>query len=151
MLFHGEANVNLDERGRLALPVRFREVLSVLAGKHVVLAPNPHPGEECLFLYPQPYWDKLAKKIGKLGTQLSHVRAFRRDFVAPATALDLDSNGRVVVPQTLRDRAQLKKKAVVVGQLEKIEIWDETLWSAAKAEAGSTAELMGDLLKDIRL
>ena len=140
-MFGGITNVNLDERGRLALPVRFRDK----DDDRVVVTVNPHPGEKCLFLYPRLYWDKLEEHMAKLNTQLLPVRAFQRLFVGYATDVDLDSNGRVLLPQALRDHAELRKRAVVVGQLTKIEIWDEALWSAAVAQPDGPVEGLVDI------
>ena len=127
-MFRGIANVNLDDRGRLALPVRYREQMRTRSRGQVVVTINPEPAERCLFIYPERDFRDLEDEVRQRDSSRPNVRRFQRRFVGHATEGDLDGNGRVLIPQLLRDYVGLEKKAVIVGQINKLEIWQEDLW-----------------------
>jgi len=141
-MFLGEYQHNIDEKGRLAVPVKFRTDLS----KGAVVTKGL---ENCLFLYTKKDWVELAEKIAKLPISQSSSRAFSRLMLAGAMDVEIDKQGRVVLPDYLRKYAGLKKKAIVAGLYNRIEIWDESAWGKYKAatekDSGNIAETLGEL------
>lgn len=141
-MFIGEYRHNLDKKGRLAIPAKFR---AMLKGGAVVTKGL----DNCLFLYPKKEWQKTAQKIAALSIGKANNRAFTRHFLAGAAVVEFDNQGRIMLPEYLRDFASLKKIAVVAGLFDRLEIWDEANWEKYKAGAeknsGDIAEALGGL------
>ncbi len=141
-MFIGEYYHSLDEKGRLAIPVKFR---SAFRNGAVVTRGL----DNCLFVYPQKDWLALADRLAKLPISKANTRAFARMMLAGAMELDIDKQGRVVMPDYLRTFATLKKNVVVTGLYNRLEIWDQTRWNQYRkgTEGKSTdiAEALGDL------
>lgn len=141
-MFLGEYQHNIDEKGRLAVPVKFRGDLS----KGAVVTKGL---ENCLFLYTKKDWIELAEKIAKLPISQSSSRAFSRLMLAGAMDVEVDKQGRVVLPDYLRKYAGLNKKVIVAGLYNRVEIWDETAWEkykiATEKDSGNIAETLGEL------
>ncbi|MCX6782099.1 MAG: division/cell wall cluster transcriptional repressor MraZ [Candidatus Magasanikbacteria bacterium] len=141
-MFIGEYSHNLDDKGRLAIPIKFR---AELKGGAVVTRGL----DNCLFLYTRNEWEKLAEKLAALPISQSNSRAFARLMLAGAMDVEVDKQGRVVLPEYLRVFASLKKEVVVAGLYSRLEIWDESKWKAYKtqteAESGEIAERMAEL------
>lgn len=141
-MFIGEYSHNLDDKGRLAVPVKFRPDLE---GGAVVTRGL----DSCLFLYTKKEWGKLAEKLAALPISQSNSRAFARLMLAGAMDVDMDKQGRVVVPEYLRQFASMKKNVVVAGLYNRLELWDEENWkkykSQTEAESGEIAERMAEL------
>jgi MraZ protein len=141
-MFIGEYVYSIDEKKRLAIPVKFRKDL----GKIAIVTRGL---EECLFLYPQSEWKKLVDKLKKLPLSQSDARGFVRLMLSGAMEINIDNLGRILIPDYLKDYAKLKKKVVLTGVLNRIEIWDEEKWKEYKAktekEIGSIAERLKDL------
>ena len=141
-MFIGEYTHTIDQKGRLAIPVKFRGQLG--GGAFITRGLDA-----CLFVYTTKDWELLAEKLNQLPISQANSRAFARLMLAGAMAVDLDVQGRILVPDYLRSYAGLKKKAVVAGLYGRIEIWDETTWSAYKGNAerqsDEIAEKMGEL------
>lgn len=139
-MFIGEFRITIDDKGRFAVPVKFR---GALAQGAVVTRGL----DASLFLLPLEEWGKLANKIANLPLGQANSRAFARFMLAGAMDVVLDGQGRFVVPEYLRTFAGLKKSAVLVGVESRLEIWDEEAWDAyakkAEAEAGTIAEQLG--------
>jgi MraZ protein len=125
--FRGISAVNLDAKGRMALPVRFRETLRELCDGHVVITIDMD--ERCLLLYPLPAWEEIQSQVGALPNVNREARRIQRLLIGHATDVELDGSGRVLVPPMLREFAFLEKKLVLVGQERKLEIWAEELWT----------------------
>jgi MraZ protein len=147
-VFRGVQHINMDAKGRFAMPSRQREpLLSQCEGQMVVTIDTQ---SACLVLYPLPEWDRIEAQIKSLPTLKPAVKRFQRLVLGYATDLQLDGNGRVLLPQPLRDHAQLDKKLVLVGQGDKLELWSESLWMAeteqALADASGDAELPEELM-----
>ncbi len=118
----------MDAKGRLAIPAKVRDALaSACEGRIVITA---HTEERCLLIYPEPQWQELQPKIEALPNIHRKARRMQRLLLGYATPLELDGNGRVLLPQTLRDYAGLEKKLILVGQGKKLELWSETGWNA---------------------
>lgn len=141
-MFIGEYSHNLDDKGRLAVPVKFRRDLS----KGAVVTRGL---DNCLFVYTKTEWEKLATKLAGLPISQANSRAFSRLMLAGAMDVEIDKQGRMVLPEYLRTFAELKKAVVIAGLYNRLEIWDTAKWSHYKgqteAESGSIAERMGEL------
>jgi MraZ protein len=131
-MFRGVNPINLDAKGRMALPARYREtVYSHCEGRMVVTIDTE---DKCLLLYPQPEWDEIQAQIDALPSFNKAVRRIQRLLTGHATDLELDANGRMLLPAPLREYAQLDKKIVLLGQGNKFEIWSEEIWNSTRDE-----------------
>jgi len=141
-VFIGEYNHNLDDKGRLAIPAKFRRELQ----KGAVVTRGL---DNCLFLYTQSEWKKLVEKLSALPISQSNSRAFARLMLAGAMDVKLDTQGRIILPEYLRKFATLKKKTIIAGLYNRLEIWDESLWEKYKQQTETSsneiAERMGEL------
>lgn len=141
-MFIGEYNHNLDEKGRLAIPVKFREELK---GGAVVTKGL----DGCLFLYTISEWKILAEKLSHLPISQANTRAFARLMLAGAMDVSLDKQGRVIVPDYLRKYVNLSKKVIINGLYNRLEIWDEDTWEEYKkkteADSKEIAEQLGEI------
>ena len=137
--FLGSHAINMDAKGRLAIPARVREDLETLCGGRIVL--TAHTEERCLLVYPEPQWEEILPKIEALPSFNKAVRRTQRLLIGYATPLELDGAGRVLVPQPLRDYAGLEKKLYLVGQGRKLELWSEERWMAWLEEDDSDEEI----------
>jgi MraZ protein len=141
-MFIGEYNHNLDDKGRLAIPVKFRTILK----KGAVVTKGL---DNCLFLYSKEQFDKIAQKFAALPLSQAKARAFARHMLAGAMELEFDNQGRVTLPEYLRKFSGLKKSVIVTGLYNHLEIWDEAAWNVYKSESernsNAIAEELGDL------
>lgn len=141
-MFIGEYNHNVDDKGRLAVPAKFRQELA----KGAVVTKGL---DNCLFLYSKDEWEKLAKKLALLPISQSNTRAFSRLMLAGAMDVVLDKQGRINLPDYLLKYAGLGKKAVVAGLYNRLELWDEGRWESYKKSteksSGDIAEALGEL------
>jgi len=125
-LYRGVNSLTLDAKGRMAMPTRYREqLLTHSAGQMVVTVDRDH----CLLLYPLPEWEIIERKLVKLPTLNKQARRLQRLLIGHATECELDSNGRILVPPPLREFASLDRRAVLIGQGNKFELWDEVTWN----------------------
>lgn len=141
-MFIGEYSHNVDDKGRLAIPVKFRSDLS----KGAVVTRGL---DNCLFLYTKVEWAKLAEKLATLPISQANSRAFARLMLAGAMDVEVDKQGRIILPEYLRQFAGLKKEVVLAGLYNRLEIWDSATWSTYKgqteSQSGSIAERMAEL------
>ncbi len=141
-MFIGEYTHNLDDKGRLAVPIKFRTDLK----KGAVVTRGL---DNCLFLYTKPEWEKLAEKLATLPISQANSRAFSRLMLAGAMDVEVDKQGRMVLPEYLREFAGLKKEVVIAGLYNRLELWDSKKWDSYKnqteKESGEIAERMGEL------
>ena len=131
-MFQGAAQLNLDSKGRLAIPARHRDMLLANCAGNLVLTADP---DKCLLIYPQPEWQPIRDKLNKLSSFNSKSRQLQRLLVGYANDEVMDGAGRVLIPPTLRSYAALDKHVMLVGQGNKFELWDEAKWLALQ-EAG---------------
>jgi MraZ protein len=138
----------MDAKGRLAMPARQREPLLSRCGGQIVVTIDTQA--TCLVIYPLPDWERIEQQVQALPALKPAVKRFQRLVLGYATDLELDNNGRYLLPQSLRDYARLEKKLVLVGQGNKLELWAEELWLAeceqALLESGPEAELPDELM-----
>ncbi len=120
-MFMGEYNHTIDAKGRLIIPTKFRELL----GEEFVLTRGL---DGCLSVYSMEEWTLFEKKLQALPLTNQNARKFSRFFVAGATVCELDKQGRILVPQSLREFAGLTKDVIVTGVLNRIEIWSKEKW-----------------------
>lgn len=125
-LFRGFNPINLDDKGRLAVPTRYRAELRECCEYQLVLTVSP---DRCLFLYPLPEWEDIERKISQLSSLDKKAKRLQRLLVGHATECEMDSQGRVLIAEPLRQFAGLEKKVVLVGQGRKFEIWNEETWN----------------------
>ena len=139
-MFMGEYNHIIDAKGRLVIPARFRELL----GEEFILTKGL---DGCLSIYPMDAWEAFETKLRALPLTNKNARTFTRFFVAGATNCELDRQGRILVPQTLREFAGLEKEVVLTGNLDRIEIWSKEKWSenCNYDDMDSIAESMQDM------
>lgn len=141
-LLTGEFNHSIDTKGRLIIPSKFREIL----GEEFVITKGL---DGCLFLYPDNEWKAFENKLSTLPLANKSARMFKRHFVGSAEDGSLDKQGRVLISSPLRNFAELKKDVVLVGMLERIEIWDKDKWDANNADIEENMDdiesQMGDL------
>ena len=147
-MFRGVQHINLDTKGRMAVPSRQRELLSVISEGHIVLTVDTQAA--CLALYALPEWERIEADVQALPALNPAVKRFQRLVLGYASDLQLDGSGRVLIPPALRDYAKLEKRAVLVGQGNKLELWSEDLWQqecAAALAADSVEELPAELMQ----
>ena len=146
-MFRSVQHINMDAKGRLAMPARQREPLLTRCDGHIVVTIDTQ--SPCLVIYPLPEWERIEKEIQALPTLKPAVKRFQRLMLGYATDLELDGSGRMLLPQSLREYAQLDKKRVLVGQGNKLELWSEALWlterEQALADSGPDADLPDEL------
>jgi len=127
--FLGSHAINMDAKGRIAIPARVREELLRVCGGRIVLTASANE-EHCLFLYPEPEWEVIRPKVEALPNMNRRARRLQRLLLGNAAPMELDSAGRILIPQPLRNYAGLEKKLMLVGQGRKLELWDEEQWYA---------------------
>ncbi len=141
-MFIGEYQHNIDEKGRIALPSKFRSDLK--DGAIVTRGLD-----NCLFVYTKKEWASLLPKLGSLSFTQARSRAFNRFILASAMNLELDGQGRILLPEYLRQFASLKKEAVIAGLYNRLEIWDKAEWEkykqATEKDSVKIAEELGGL------
>jgi len=125
-MFRGATKITLDDKGRMVMPTRYREQIRESAqGKLVVTVDK----DQCLLLYPLPEWELIERKLMSLPSLNAVARRLQRLMVGHATDLPLDGHGRVLLPQELRDFAQLGRHGMLIGQGNRFELWDEARWN----------------------
>jgi MraZ protein len=138
----GEYKHTLDPKKRLSLPSKWRREL----GKKLVVTRGL---DNCLFVYPTAEWKQITEKVGKLPLGQADTRSFNRFFLSDAVEVEVDSVGRILVPDFLKDFAKLGNKVVLAGIHDRIEIWDEKKWESYKRsiekEADQLAEKLGEI------
>jgi MraZ protein len=124
-MFQGAAQLNLDSKGRLAVPARYRDVLLNACAGNLVLTAD---ADGCLLLYPQPEWQPIRDKLLKLSALNPKIRALQRRLIGYAEDVLMDNAGRVLISPALRTYGGMDKRVMLVGQGNKFELWDEDKW-----------------------
>jgi MraZ protein len=132
-VFRGVAQLNLDSKGRLAVPARFRDALTARCSGHLVVTAD---SDRCLLIYPLPDWEPIEQKLMALSSFNAQIRELQRRLVGYAEDVVMDATGRILVPPALRNYAQLEKAAVLVGQGHKFELWSKDGWDARMEKGG---------------
>ncbi len=145
-MFQGETSITVDDKGRLAIPAAYRDVVARECGNKLVLTYNPFE-QGCLLLYPPQAWEQLRDKVMALPNAQAANRIVQRQLVSSAAFLELDGNGRVGIPASQRNAIGIEKKAVLLGADNKFELWNEQVYRAVMQKTLSDADLGGDLLE----
>ena len=125
-MFRGANKVTLDAKGRMAIPTRYRGRLSEQCeGQLVATVDRDH----CLIIYPLPEWEHIERRLVSLPNLNRQARRLQRLMIGHATEMDMDGHGRVLLPQPLREFADLERQAMLIGQGNKFELWDEARWN----------------------
>lgn len=132
-MFRGVAQLNLDSKGRLAVPSRFRDALATRSGGRLVVTAD---SDRCLLIYPLPDWEPIEQKLMSLSSFNAQIRELQRRLVGYAEDVAMDATGRILVPPALRRFAQLEKSVVLVGQGAKFELWNAESWEQRMEQGG---------------
>ncbi len=139
-MFRGASKVTLDSKGRMAIPSRYRErLISRSEGKLVVTVDRDH----CLLIYPLPDWEKVQRKLDALPSFNKMARETQRLMVGYATDVELDGHGRILLSKALCEFAALDKQAMLLGQTNRFELWDEDRWNQRQAAWGPSEDPEG--------
>lgn len=150
-MFRGRSSINLDDKGRMAIPTRYREELQDCCERQLVVTVAVNErciGENgCLWLYPLPEWEKVEQTISKLSTLNPMAGNLRRFLIGNATECEMDAQGRLMLPEMLRKFAAMDKKIVLLGQLNKFEVWNEDAWNTKESDwmVGNNTEGLEEL------
>lgn len=150
-MFRGLNQVSLDAKGRLAIPVRYREALVEAAGGELVATVDR---DRCLLLYPRPRWEEIEGELARLPSLQPEARAIQRMLLGYAAEMLMDGHGRILLSPALRDYAELDHKVVMIGQGHRFELWSEARWSEVTRQwtAGiGISERGSDTLEQISL
>ena len=128
-MFRGVNSLNLDAKGRLGIPTRYRDGLLRQSDGKMVVTINNADAERCLWLYPLADWEEIERKLVNLPSLDPAAQKLKRILIGHASDCDLDAAGRVLLPALLREFANLDKRVVMIGQGNKFEIWNEQLWN----------------------
>lgn len=133
VVFRGVAHLNLDSKGRLAVPARFRDALNARCSGQVVITVD---SDRCLLIYPLPDWEPIEQKLMALSSFNAQIRELQRRLVGYAEDVAVDATGRILVPPALRQFAQLDKSVVLVGQGNRFELWNKDNWDERMEKGG---------------
>jgi len=143
-MFLGEYQHSLDIKGRITVPAKFRDGLGTrfYATKGL---------DNCIFLYPQDEWSSIEEKISVLPITRADVRSFARFFLSGASELEIDKQGRVLIPPNMREYANIDKDLIIIGVGSRIEIWSTEKWAIYNQSAEASYELIAESLVDLGL
>ena len=147
-MFQGETAVSVDEKGRMAIPMAYRDAVA-RGGNRLVVTYNPYEGG-CLWLYPESAWQQVRDQVNALPNAKRVHRNLQLKLVGAATVIEPDGNGRLTLPPTHRAAAGLDKKAVLLGMGNKFELWSEQAHAAQIQSSIGEDEVSDDML-DLRL
>lgn len=126
-MFRGVNTLNLDAKGRMAMPSKYREKLTAQCSGQLVVTLDLN--DPCLLLYPLPAWEEIERQLVRLPNINPQNRKLQRLLIGHASECEFDNSGRILLPPLLRERVNLEKKVTLIGQGKKFEIWDEQIWS----------------------
>jgi MraZ protein len=139
----GEYTHTIDDKNRVSLPSKFRSLM----GKKIVITPGL---DQCLFAFTTKEWEKIAGKLSENSSMLSSdMRSFTRYMFGGASEVEVDNIGRVLVPDFLKERANLKTKVVLIGVQNRLEIWNEKSWSDYKRQVEKQADSLAEKLSSL--
>jgi MraZ protein len=130
-MFRGATKVTLDAKGRMVIPTRYRERLAERGESRLVVTIDR---DRCLLIYLLPDWEEIERKLLRLPSLNEHTRRLMGLMVGHATDVELDGHGRLLLPPTLREFAHLDRAAMLVGQGNRFELWDEQRWNERREQ-----------------
>ncbi len=145
-MFRGATKVTLDDKGRMVMPTRYREQIGERAAGRLVVTVDR---DQCLLIYPLPDWEQLERRLMSLPSLNPQARRLQRLMVGHATDLDLDGHGRLLLPPELREFARLERHAMLIGQGNRFELWDEARWSERREVWLKSEDGQGDLPAEV--
>ena len=145
--FRGRHQHALDEKGRLSIPSRFRDIIAQDHDGKLIVTNLPH----CLVAYTPDQWELIESRTSRLSNVKSNVQSFLRYFYSGATECELDRQGRILIPPSLREAANLDRQVVVAGMFNRIEIWNQDRWEEEMKKAVENFEDISDELADLGL
>ena len=148
-MFQGETAITIDDKGRLAIPTSYRDVVARDCGNQLVVTYNPFDAG-CLYIYPMPAWECVRDQVNALPKTKSVSRNLQLKLVGAATFVEPDASGRISLPASLRNATGLEKKAVLLGMGDKFELWSEQSHLAQIRQTLSDDDL-GDGLLELQL
>ena len=125
-MFKGISNLNIDTKGRASMPQRYRNVFCIKKKCKLVITADK---DKCLLIYTQNNWNIIEKKLSNLPSYNKEARFIQRLVIGHATESEIDSQGRFLIPNPLREYAGIQKKIILLGQGSKFELWSETIWN----------------------
>ena len=137
-MFRGASKITLDTKGRLAIPTRYREAIGARSGGSLVATIDL---DKCILIYCLPDWEDMERRLMRLPSNKPAVRAFQRRIVGHAAEMEMDSHGRILISKELREFAELDRQAMLIGQGNKFELWDEGRWNDWMSATGSEGGL----------
>ncbi|UCG11462.1 MAG: division/cell wall cluster transcriptional repressor MraZ [Deltaproteobacteria bacterium] len=123
-MFRGRSVHTLDAKGRIRIPSRFREILKRRYEDRLIITNL----DRCLIAYPLLEWEKIEEKLGELSVVRQDVKAFQRFFISGAIECNFDKQGRILIPQPLREHGSLEREVILAGMVRSFEIWSKPLW-----------------------
>lgn len=141
-MFRGANKLTLDAKGRMVIPTRYRELLNERCGGRLVVTVDH---DQCLLIYPRPDWEEKERKLMSLPTFNPQVRRLQRLMVGHATDVELDAQGRMLLPPQLREFATITREAMLIGQGQRFELWDEARWNQRRDEWLASEDTAGNL------
>jgi MraZ protein len=148
-VFQGETAITIDDKGRLAIPTSYRDLIARASDSKLVITYNPFEAGS-LYLYPQPVWERLRDQINALPRTKSVSRNLQLKLVGAATFVEPDGNGRIGIPSSHRSAVGIEKRAVLLGMGDKFELWSEQAHHAQIRTTLSDADL-GEAMLDLQL
>lgn len=144
-MFQGETAITIDDKGRLAIPTAYRDLVARECGNRLVITYNPYE-HGCLWLYPQAEWEKVRDQVNGLPTARKVNRALQLKLVGAATPVEPDGNGRILLPTSHRNATAIEKKAVLLGMGRKFELWSEQAHLAQIRQTIAEDEISEEML-----
>ena len=148
-MFQGETAITIDDKGRLAIPTSYRDLVARECGNRLVITYNPFEAG-CLYLYPQPVWERLRDQVNALPRTKKNSRLLQLKLVGAASFVEPDGSGRISIPASHRSAVAIDKKAVLLGMGDKFELWSEQAHHEQIRQTLSDADL-GEELLDLQL
>ena len=144
-MFRGSFEHNVDSKGRVSVPSKFRDIIAERYEGKLVLSIDL---DRCVTVYPLEEWEQVEKKIQNVPQMQKEVKDYMRFVFSSATECELDRQGRILIPPALRERAGITKSVVVVGIINKIEVWDRVTWDARRSQ---NSDKIGEALASLGL
>ncbi len=149
-MFRGANSINLDAKGRIAIPAKYRDGIKTSYDSHMIITCDPY--DNCLLIFPLEHWESTEADLQALSNSKKLHRRLKRIMLAHATDVDMDASGRLLIPSVLRERVGLTKEVMLVGQTKTFQLWSEANWNELTnedMEVLSDDELNSDDLPDL--
>ncbi len=147
-VFRGAFEHTMDDKGRLSIPSKYRELLEANSDGELVVTVDP---DRCLAAYPLGEWQAIEGRLGEMSMLRREVRQLERFLIGNAVECTLDRSGRILIPNTLRSFASLDREVIVAGQIKKFEIWDRQQWSQQQQQCLDSLDGAMEVLAELGL